>query len=108
MSTKIGSHTHNLKAFKRRKSLEPQTSTHSLLQHTLPTEASKADSKNSNYTMKMHNSSSTHQPPLVPERYIKRIVPGKRKKSHVTDYNHTNYTHHFVSRTNTNQLIIHQ
>ena len=89
-----------MKAFRRRKSLEPHT-THKLLQHTLPSEASRARSKNSNYTTNLHNSSSAHQPPRLPERHT------KRKKPHVTDYNHTHYTH-FISRTNTNQLIIRQ
>lgn len=31
-----------------------------------------------------------------------RIGPHKRKKSHVTDYNQTGYTQHFITRRNTN------
>ena len=98
MAGKLSRESYNINAFKRRKSLH-NNSTQKLIPRTLSTEADREEAKN-----KQRSAEKTLG--VTQQRYTRKVGPSSnrnKRKSHITDYNHTNYTQNFITkRNNTN------
>ena len=88
----------------RRKSLQTN-STQKLIPRTLSTETGRDEARNK-------QRSAEKAAVLTQQRYTRKVAPNSnrnKRKSHITDYNHTNSTQNFITkRNNTNHTDTNQ